>query len=49
MSSFRGSGDGCWKGGVAISGGAGRRSLVTPREEGEEHLTSCLNGLACVN
>lgn len=41
-SSFQGSGDGCSKGGVAavgISGGAGRRSPITPGEEGEEQAS----------
>ena len=44
-SSFRGSGDGCSKGGVVavgISGGAGRRSPVTPGEEGEEQASDRL-------
>lgn len=45
MSSFWGSGDGCLKGGVVaigISGGAGRRSPITPGEEGEQQASDCL-------
>lgn len=44
-SSFQGSGDGCSEGGVVavgIAGGAGRRSPVTPGEEGEEQASDRL-------
>lgn len=49
-SSFWGSGDGCLEGGVMAvgsGGGAGRRSPVSPREEGEgQALAPCRSGLA---